>query len=49
MWRGVLCYVCTRSGLAALTDEKRFEVVRAHWGIENNLSWVLDVLSDEDA
>jgi predicted transposase YbfD/YdcC len=28
---------------------KRFlEVVRAHWGIENNLHWVLDVLLDED-
>lgn len=25
------------------------EIVRAHWSIENNLHWVLDVLLDEDA
>jgi predicted transposase YbfD/YdcC len=25
------------------------EVVRAHWGIENNLHWLLDTMFDEDA
>ena len=31
-------------------DPKRLErVVRAHWGIENNLHWVLDVAFDEDS
>jgi predicted transposase YbfD/YdcC len=25
------------------------EVVRAHWGIENQLNWILDVVFDEDA
>ena len=32
-----------------LSAKKLLEVVRAHWGIENNLHWVLDVLFDEDA
>jgi len=32
-----------------LSARKLLEVVRAHWGIENNLHWVLDVLFDEDA
>lgn len=31
------------------SDPKRLEqVVRAHWGIENNLHWVLDYAFDED-
>jgi predicted transposase YbfD/YdcC len=28
---------------------KLLEVARAHWSIENNLHWILDVLFDEDA
>ena len=32
-----------------LSAKKLLEVARAHWGIENNLHWVLDVLFDEDA
>lgn len=32
------------------SDPKRLErVVRAHWAIENNLHWVLDVAFDEDS
>lgn len=31
-------------------DPKRLErVVRAHWSIENNLHWVLDIAFDEDS
>jgi predicted transposase YbfD/YdcC len=31
-------------------DPKRLErVVRAHWAIENNLYWVLDIAFDEDS
>lgn len=33
----------------ALSAKKLLDVARAHWGIENNLHWVLDVLFDEDA
>lgn len=32
-----------------LSAKKLLEVVRAHWGIENNLHWVLDILFAEDA
>jgi predicted transposase YbfD/YdcC len=32
-----------------LSAKKLLDVVRTHWGIENNLHWVLDVLFDEDA
>jgi len=32
-----------------LTPAKMAEVVRAHWGIENQLHWILDVVFDEDA
>jgi predicted transposase YbfD/YdcC len=30
------------------TPTKMAEVVRAHWGIENQLHWILDVVFDED-
>lgn len=32
-----------------LTPAKMAEVVRAHWSIENQLHWILDVVFDEDA
>jgi len=32
-----------------LAPEKMAEVVRAHWSIENQLHWILDVVFDEDA
>ena len=32
-----------------LSANRLLDVARAHWGIENNLHWVLDVLFDEDA
>jgi predicted transposase YbfD/YdcC len=36
--------------LSRLFSATRFlEIVRAHWGIENQLHWVLDVVFDEDA
>ncbi len=33
----------------SISPKKLLEVVRAHWSIENNLHWVLDVLFAEDA
>jgi predicted transposase YbfD/YdcC len=33
---------------AALTPERLAEAVRGHWGIENGLHWVLDVVFGED-
>jgi predicted transposase YbfD/YdcC len=32
-----------------LSAKELLAAVRAHWGIENNLHWILDVLFDEDA
>jgi predicted transposase YbfD/YdcC len=32
----------------ALTPERFATIVRAHWGIENGLHWVLDVTLNED-
>lgn len=32
-----------------ISAKKLLDVARAHWGIENNLHWVLDMLFDEDA
>jgi predicted transposase YbfD/YdcC len=37
-------YLCSTK----LTAPKFAEVVRAHWGVENRLHWVLDVAFDED-
>jgi len=35
--------------LTSLTDvEKAAFAMRAHWGIENNLHWVLDAILNED-
>jgi predicted transposase YbfD/YdcC len=33
---------------ATMTPERFGEVVRAHWGVENSLHWVLDVTMNED-
>ncbi len=33
---------------AAMTPERFGEVVRAHWGVENRLHWVLEVTMNED-
>ena len=33
----------------AFPAERVLQVVRSHWGIENQLHWVLDVVFDEDA
>ncbi len=39
----------TRYYLLSFTGAKRFgETVRSHWGVENNLHWVLDVTFRED-
>lgn len=31
------------------TAKEHLEIIRSHWGIENNLHWVLDVQMNEDA
>ena len=31
-----------------IPPERLLELVRSHWGIENGLHWVLDVVMDED-
>ena len=37
-------YICSRR----LTAEEFLQSARAHWGIENQLHWALDVAFDED-
>ena len=37
------------SSLSATNPKKIEHAVRAHWAIENNLHWVLDIAFDEDA
>jgi len=42
----------TRYFISSLDDsdpERLIKAVRAHWSIENNLHWVLDVAFDEDS
>ena len=38
-------YICSRQRLGA---KEALEAIRAHWGIENRLHWVLDVAFRED-
>lgn len=38
-------FLCSRK----LSAKRLLDVVRAHWSIENNLHWILDVLFAEDA
>jgi hypothetical protein len=38
------CYLLSR----AFPPERLNAIVRSHWGIENGLHWVLDVIMDED-
>jgi predicted transposase YbfD/YdcC len=37
------------SSLSANNPAKLEHAVRAHWAIENNLHWVLDIAFDEDS
>jgi len=37
------------TSLDATDPEKLGHIARAHWGIENNLHWVLDYAFDEDS
>ena len=42
--RSVRYFIMSRE----LAPERLLELVRSHWGIENRLHWVLDVVMDED-
>jgi len=37
------------SSLGANNPQRLAHIIRAHWGIENNLHWILDTAFDEDA
>lgn len=41
-------YYLTNLHLGRFRPEQILQVVRAHWGIENNCNWTMDVVWDED-
>lgn len=41
-------YISSRSGTEAFSAKHLAHIIRAHWGIENRLHWVLDMAFDED-
>jgi hypothetical protein len=41
-------YYVTNLHVGRLTPRQILQVIRAHWGIENNCNWTLDVVWDED-
>lgn len=41
-------YYVTNLHLGRFKPEQILQVVRAHWGIENNCNWTMDVVWDED-
>ena len=41
-------YYVTNLHLGRFKPEQIVQVVRAHWGIENNCNWTMDVIWDED-
>ena len=42
-------YFVTNIPLTALTPQQALAAVRAHWGIENDSNWTMDVILDEDS
>ena len=41
-------YYVTSVRLGRFKPEQILQVVRAHWGIENNCNWTMDVVWDQD-